>query len=93
MDTKIEKILPEETYAKYANKLGPNRKDISDKWLPWQNSIVGSGYGVGENRQGIPAGQPISNFHGYPRSFRFCQVHYGGMVVGTHKAVIDGTKS
>ena len=92
MDTKIEKILPEENYEKYDGLLGEPRSDISTKWLPWEQSTIGRGYGVGENREGIPEGQPISNFHGYPRSFRFCRVHYGGMVVGTPKAVVDGTK-
>ena len=92
MDTKIVKRLPEENYEKYAGKLGPNRDDISSKWLPWNQSIIGSGYGVGQNREGIPEGQPISNFHGHPRSFRFCHVHYGGGIVGTPKVVIDESK-
>ena len=91
MDTKIEKVLSEEKYEKYDGLLGAPRPDISKKWMSWPNSIIGAGYGVGDGRPGIPEGKSPTEFHGYPRSHRFCRVHYAGMAVGTTKAVVDAT--
>ena len=92
MDTKIVKIIPEENYKKYEGLLGPDRPDISSRWKSWDKSIIGSGYGTHSDRPGIPQGRSITEFHGYPRSHRFCRVHYGGMIVGQNKKVIDETK-
>ena len=92
MDTKIVKVLPEERYEKYDGLLGQERPDISSKWKQWNSSVVGSGYGVHGDRPGIPEGRKITEFHGYPRSHRFARVHYGGMIVGQNKKVIDETK-
>ena len=92
MDTKIIKALPEENYKKYDGCLGDPRPDISSKWQPWNKSVIGSGYGTHGDRDGIPQGRKITEFHGYPRSHRFCIVHYAGMAVGQNKEVIDGTK-
>ena len=43
--SEIRRVIPEEPYPKWDAMIGPERPDISSKWLDWSHSILGIDFG------------------------------------------------
>lgn len=88
-EKKIFKMLKEEDYKKYEFLIGDNNTQISSKWLPWEKSNIGTGYGINKNKEGIPSNSNVLELHGFPRSYRFQKVSYADKIVGENKEIIN----